>query len=85
MFIALATVKNKNPSITTIKKTCDDLDITITDFFDIETFKILNRESKNKPAFHRRLILCIHFKISSFSSNTADAALQAGQSQFAMP
>ena len=47
MFIALATVKNKNPSITTIKKTCDDLDITITDFFDIETFKILNRESKN--------------------------------------
>ncbi len=39
-----------------------------------------------KPAFEpQALIVCDYFKISSLSSNTADAAVQAGQSQFATP
>lgn len=33
-------------SITTIKKICDGLDITITDFFDIEAFRNLEQEIK---------------------------------------
>lgn len=38
--------QSKNPSITTIKKICDGLDITITDFFDTETFRNLEQEIK---------------------------------------
>lgn len=38
--------QSKNPSITTIKKICDGLDITITDFFDTETFRNLEQETK---------------------------------------
>ena len=36
--------QSKNPGITTIKKLCDGLDITITEFFDTETFKNLEQE-----------------------------------------
>lgn len=36
--------QSKNPGITTIKKICDGLDITITEFFDTETFKNLQQE-----------------------------------------
>ncbi len=38
--------QSKNPGITTIKKLCDGLDITITDFFDTEYFKKLEQEIK---------------------------------------
>ena len=38
--------QSKNPSITTIKKICDGLDITITEFFDTETFRNLEQEIK---------------------------------------
>lgn len=38
--------QSKNPSITTIKKICDGLEITITDFFDTETFRNLEQEIK---------------------------------------
>lgn len=34
----------KNIGIVTIKKLCDGLDITITEFFDTETFKSLEQE-----------------------------------------
>lgn len=34
----------KNIGIVTIKKLCDGLDITITDFFDTPTFKTLEQE-----------------------------------------
>lgn len=44
--------QSKNPSITTIKKICDGLDITITDFFDTETFRNFEQEIKwFKPTF----------------------------------
>ena len=36
--------QSKNPGVTTIKKICDGLDITITDFFDTETFRNLEQE-----------------------------------------
>lgn len=38
--------QSKNPGIITIKKICDGLDITITEFFDTETFKNLEQELK---------------------------------------
>ena len=38
--------QSKNPEIITIKKICDGLDITITEFFDTETFKNLEQELK---------------------------------------
>ena len=38
--------QSKNPGITTIKKICDGLDITITDFFDTDTFRNLEQEIK---------------------------------------
>lgn len=38
--------QSKNPGITTIKKICDGLDITITEFFDTDTFKNLEQEIK---------------------------------------
>ncbi len=47
-----STVKNilygrsQNPGIVTIKKLCDGLEITITDFFDTEEFKNLEQEIK---------------------------------------
>ncbi len=36
--------KAKNIGIVTIKKLCDGLEITITDFFNTETFKNLEQE-----------------------------------------
>ena len=36
--------QSKNPGIATIKKLCDGLDITITEFFDTEYFKELEQE-----------------------------------------
>lgn len=36
--------QSKNPGITTIKKICDGLDITISDFFDTDTFRNLEQE-----------------------------------------
>lgn len=36
--------KAKNIGIVTIKKLCDGLDITITDFFDCEMFRTLEQE-----------------------------------------
>lgn len=36
--------KAKNIGIVTIKKLCDGLEITITDFFDTEYFKTLEQE-----------------------------------------
>lgn len=38
--------QSKNPGITTIKKICDGLEITITEFFDTDTFKNLEQEIK---------------------------------------
>ncbi len=38
--------QSKNPGIVTIKKLCDGLDITITDFFTSESFKNLEQEIK---------------------------------------
>ena len=38
--------QSKNPGIATIKKLCDGLDITITDFFDTEYFRNLEQEIK---------------------------------------
>jgi len=38
--------QSKNPGISTIKKLCDGLDISITDFFDTEYFKALEQEIK---------------------------------------
>lgn len=38
--------QSKNPGITTIKKICDGLDITITEFFDTQTFRDLEQEIK---------------------------------------
>lgn len=36
--------KSKNPGIATIKKLCDGLDVTITDFFDTDYFRDLEQE-----------------------------------------
>ncbi|WP_024858417.1 helix-turn-helix domain-containing protein [Ruminococcus albus] len=36
--------KAKNIGIVTIKKLCDGLDISITDFFDTDTFRSLEQE-----------------------------------------
>lgn len=36
--------KAKNIGIVTIKKLCDGLDMTITEFFDTETFRSLQQE-----------------------------------------
>ena len=38
--------KSQNPGIATIKKLCDGLNITITEFFDTEYFKSLEQEIK---------------------------------------
>lgn len=38
--------QSKNPGITTIKKICDGLDISICDFFDTDTFRNLEQEIK---------------------------------------
>lgn len=38
--------QSKNPGIATIKKLCDGLDISITEFFDTEYFKDLEQEIK---------------------------------------
>lgn len=35
--------QSKNPGVVTIKKLCDGLDITITDFFDTEYLKSLEQ------------------------------------------
>jgi transcriptional regulator with XRE-family HTH domain len=37
---------SKNPGVVTIKKICDGLDISITEFFNTETFKNLEQEIK---------------------------------------
>jgi len=34
----------KNPGITTLKKLCDGLDITLSEFFDTEYFNTLTQE-----------------------------------------
>lgn len=36
--------ESKNPGIVTIKKLCDGLEITITEFFDTEEFRSLEQE-----------------------------------------
>lgn len=36
--------QSKNPGIATIKKLCDGLEITVTEFFDTEYFKALEQE-----------------------------------------
>ena len=38
--------QSRNPGIATIKKLCDGLDITITEFFDTEYFRALEQEIK---------------------------------------
>ena len=38
--------QSNNPGIATIKKICDGLQISITDFFDTETFRNLEQEIK---------------------------------------
>ena len=38
--------QSKNPGIVTIKKLCDGIDISITEFFDTEYFKNLEQEIK---------------------------------------
>ena len=38
--------QSKNPGISTIKKLCDGLEITITEFFDTDYFKSLEQEIK---------------------------------------
>ena len=38
--------QSKNPGITTIKKLCDGLGVTITEFFDSDCFKNLEQEIK---------------------------------------
>lgn len=35
---------SQNPGIVTIKKLCDGLGITLTDFFDTEDFRMLEQE-----------------------------------------
>ena len=38
--------KSQNPGISTIKKLCDGLNISITEFFDTDYFKNLEQEIK---------------------------------------
>lgn len=38
--------QSKNPGITTIKKICDGLNISITDFFNTDVFRNLEQEIK---------------------------------------
>ena len=38
--------QSKNPGITTIKKLCDGLEISIAEFFDTEEFRNLEQEIK---------------------------------------
>jgi len=38
--------QSKNPGIVTIKKLCDGVGITITEFFDTDYFKALEQEIK---------------------------------------
>lgn len=38
--------KSKNPGIATIKKLCDGLGITVTEFFDTDYFRNLEQEIK---------------------------------------
>ena len=38
--------QSRNPGIATIKKLCDGLDITVTDFFDTDYFRNLEQEIK---------------------------------------
>ena len=38
--------RSKNPTVSTIKKICDGLDITLVEFFDTDVFKNLDREIK---------------------------------------
>ena len=38
--------KSINPGIVTLKKLCDGLDISITDFFDTDIFRSLEQEIK---------------------------------------
>ena len=38
--------QSENPSITTIKKICDGLDISIADFFHTDTFRNFEQEIK---------------------------------------
>lgn len=38
--------QSNNPGISTIKKLCDGLDITITEFFDTDYFRNLEQEIK---------------------------------------
>jgi len=50
--IPASTLKNiiskhcRNPGIVTIKKICDGLEISLTDFFDTEIFRNMEREIK---------------------------------------
>ena len=50
--------QSKNPSITTIKKICDGLDISIADFFDTDTFRNLEQEIKWLEIFLLSLLYC---------------------------
>ena len=36
--------QSKNPGIATIKKLCDGLEISISDFFDTDYFRVLEQE-----------------------------------------
>ena len=38
--------QSKNPGISTIKKLCDGLEISVTDFFDTDYFRTLEQEIK---------------------------------------
>lgn len=38
--------RSKNPGVVTIKKLCDGLGITLTDFFDDDIFRTLEQEIK---------------------------------------
>ncbi|MGN1412118.1 MAG: helix-turn-helix domain-containing protein [Oscillospiraceae bacterium] len=40
----IVNLKSKNVGIVTIKKLCDGLEITITDFFDTDDFRNLEQE-----------------------------------------
>ena len=40
----IVNLKSKNVGIVTIKKLCDGLDMTITEFFDTDTFRNLVQE-----------------------------------------
>ena len=38
--------RSKNPTVSTIKKICDGMDITLAEFFDYEPFNELDQEIK---------------------------------------